>query len=593
MKSQYFIIQITFLFLVFQLNILSQTEITPDELSKHVHYLASDSLKGRLPGTPEFELAAHYVANEFKLYGLTLLGDNGFQKFNLNPNVKAGVNEFKLGKNTLKFNGDFTVLSYSENAKIKSEIIFVGYGLDIQKDSLKWNDYSDVNVKGKWVLIMRGYPEMEKSNSRFFDYGNDYDKVEIAKGKGAIGVILVSPPAMDNDDNLIPLRNERNSQRSGLPVVQIKRKFADLIMAKSGKTVEAIEKEIDSSLKPITFDTKVKADIKTEVIYIPVQTENVVAYLEGSDPALKSEYIVLGAHLDHLGFGGPGSGSRKPDTTAIHNGADDNASGVATLLEIAQFLASKKDSLKRSILFIAFSGEELGLIGSQYYVNNPLLDLKKDMAMLNFDMVGRLNKNTRALTLSGTGTAKEWDSILNEYQKKSDMKFEYSKDGFGSSDHSSFYSRKIPVIHFFTGTHEDYHTPSDDADLIDYKGQEEVSKLASQLAFQLASQINDLTFQESGSNNKESSRVNLKVTLGIMPGFGNEDIAGLKVEGVTKDKPAFKAGLHVGDIILALNGEKISNIYDYMDKLKKYKPGDVITATVKRGDKEMVFTINF
>jgi aminopeptidase YwaD len=593
MKSIYFITQITFLFLLFHQNISSQTEITSDELSKHVHYLASDSLKGRLPGTQGFELAAHYVANEFKRYGLTLLGDNGFQKFNLKPIVKAGVNEFKSGINDFKFNKDFTVLSYSENAKIKSGVVFVGYGLYIQKDSLKWNDYSNANVKGKWVLIMRGHPEIEKSNSKFFDYGNDLDKVGIAKAKGAIGVILVSPPAMDKEDKLIPLNNERNSQRSGLPVIQVKRELTNLILANAGKTIDALEKDIDSTLKPITFDTKYKVEIKTEVIYIPVQTENVVAYLKGSDPALKSEYVVLGAHLDHLGFGGSGSGSRKPDTTAIHNGADDNTSGVATLLEIAQYLASKKDSIKRSILFIAFSAEELGLIGSQYYVNNPLLDLKNDIAMLNFDMVGRLNKNTRALTLSGTGTAKEWDSILNEYQKKSDLKFEYSKDGYGSSDHSSFYSRKIPVIHFFTGTHEDYHTPSDDADLIDYKGQEKVSKLASQLAFQLASQKKGLTFQESGSNNKESSRVNLKVTLGIMPGFGNDDIVGLKVEGVTKDKPAYKAGLQVGDIITALNDEKISNIYDYMDRLKKYKIGDQITITVKRGDKEMIFIVNF
>ena len=571
----------------------SQSEITSAELSAHVKFLASDSLKGRKPGTNEFTVAAKYVANEFKKYGLKLLGDNGFQYFEVAPEIEVGKNTLKAGKTDFKYGTDFTVFSYSKSAKIKSGLIFAGYGFDIQNNKMIWNDYSRLIVKGKWVMILRGSPEKNREDNFYENNIRDLEKINIAKAKGAAGVILVSPVDLNSSDELLPLKYEGAKKSDLMPVIQVKRSVANQLILKSGKSIENLEKELNTKLMPVSFDTKSKVEIKTDVQLVPVKTENIIGYLEGSDHALKSQYLVIGAHLDHLGFGGPGSGSRKQDTVAIHNGADDNASGVATILELAQYLASKKDSLKRSVLFIAFSGEELGLLGSQFYVNNPLLDLNNAKAMLNFDMVGRFNNSTRAVTLSGTGTAKEWEDILDQYQKQYNFKFNYSKEGYGSSDHSSFYSRNIPVIHFFTDLHDDYHTPSDDAELLNYHGQQEVTELAARLAFQLLNRNSMLTYQEAGSKERKSSSANLKVTLGIMPGFGSTDGQGLKVEGVTKDKPAYKAGIQVGDIITALNGEKIADIYEYMDKLKKFKPGDKITANIRRGDNELVVNIEF
>jgi aminopeptidase YwaD len=572
-------------------NLWAQPGITASELKEHVVFLSSDSLKGRKSGTKESEISARYIADQFKNYGLKLLGDNGFQYFKLNPEIKSGENIFKISKQELSYNKDFSVLAYSANDLKKAGLVFVSYGLDIQKEGILWNDYKDIKVKGKWVLILRGRPEMKKSNSLFVDYGSDKEKVKTATAKGAIGVIFVTPVEMEPDDKLLTLRPEPGAEKLGIPVVHIKREIADQLISKSGKTIVSIEKQIEENVKPVSFDTKNTVEIKTDVNYVQARSKNVVAYLEGTDPVLKSEYIVIGAHYDHLGMGGPRSGSRKPDNIAVHNGADDNASGVATMLEIAQYFASKKSEIKRSLLFIAFGAEELGLIGSQYYVNNPLIDLSKAKAMFNFDMVGRLDPVHKSLTLSGTGTAKEWEDIFNHYQKKTTIKFQYSKEGFGASDHSSFYSRNIPVIHFFSGTHADYHTPDDDYHLLNYEGQEEISKLAADITFELLQEQERLAYQESGSKERRSMGGELKVTLGIIPGFGTGDVKGLKVEGVTKDRPAFKAGLKVGDIITSMNGQKVSDIYEYMDLLKKLKPGDLLKVEIKRGSENIEIDI--
>lgn len=592
MKKLLRLILLAFMLLSYYHSTWSQDEITAKDLASHLNFLASDSLKGRKPGTMESSIAAQYIADEFKQYGLKLLGNNGFQYFNVTSGVKAGTNSLKFEKKNYAFEKDFTVLSYSENAKIKSAIVFVGYGFDIQKDELKWDDYQNMDVKGKWVMILRGNPDMDKQMSQFSSYGDERAKILTAKDKGAAGVIFVSPNLMDKEDNLLPVKMGRGDVKCGLPAVQIKRELADLILTKSAKTIKTMEESLNESKKPLSIDLKTDIEIKTEVDYISIKTQNVLAMLEGSDPVLKSEYILLGAHYDHLGFGGPGSGSRMPDTVAIHNGADDNASGVATVLEIAQYLASKKSELKRSVVFMAFGAEEIGLLGSQYYVNNPILDLKNAVAMFNFDMVGRLNQKTLELSIGGTGTSKEWEEILNQFQQNTKLKFAYSKEGYGPSDHASFYAHNIPVIYFNTGIHQDYHTPDDDADRINFEGQQELSSLVSQIAVQVCNMNNKLTFQEAGPKERTSGKGELKVKLGIMPGFASSDNNGLKVEGVTKDGPAYNAGLLTGDIITAINGEKISNIYDYMNRLKKFRSGDRISIDVLRANETKVFIID-
>ena len=589
MKLKYYLLITLSLVVFLSQNLTGQEAITAKDLYKHVDFLASDSLKGRKPGTEESKIAAQYIADEFKHYGLKLLAEDGFQYFD----VKSGV---KLGDNYLKINGadvepgkDYTVLSYSENVKSKSDILFLGYGFDINDDKLKWNDYQDVDVTDKWVMIFRGHPELDQRMSLFSNYADERAKILTAKDKGAIGVIFVSPVKLDEKDELIPLKMGRGDVKAGLPVIQVKRELAEKI---ANKSIAELEKTLNDGRTPVSFNCQSEIEIKTEVNYEVLKTQNVIGVIEGNDPVLKNEYIVVGAHYDHFGSGGPGSGSRQPDTLAIHNGADDNASGVATILEIAQKLAAQSKEIKRNIIFIAFAAEESGLLGSQYFMNHPLIDIKMIDAMLNFDMVGRLNSTTNEVSVGGTGTAAEWETILTDYQKNSPLKLAFSKEGYGPSDHASFYSQNIPVLFFNTGVHNDYHTPADDTEFINFDGQEKLTKMGADLVLKLSTQKEGLHFQEAGPKKQTSSREGMKVRLGIMPGFASTDNNGLKVEGVTKDGPAEKAGLLKGDLIISINGEKIQNIYDYMNRLKKFNPGDRISVDVLRSEEKKVFIVD-
>lgn len=571
--------------------ISAQSDLNTVNLYKHVDFLASDSLKGRKPGTVESRIAAEYIVSNFKKNGLELLGEHGFQYFKIKTGLEVGDNHLQIGKNNFKHGKDFTVLSFSKNSEQKAGIVFVGYGLNISNNSLLWDDYKALDVKDKWILILRGHPENEKPMSIFDEHADLRSKVLTASDKGAVGVIFVSPKSIDKEDGLIPLAIRRGGVKSNLPVIQIKRDVANIILRKTSFTIEELEDEINMHKKAFSMDCKVKAKIKTEVEYKYTDTQNIVAVLEGGDETIKKQFIVIGAHYDHLGMGGSGSGSRTPDTIAVHNGADDNSSGVASIIEIAELLAKKKSKLKRSILFIAFGAEESGLLGSQYYVNNPLVDLKEVNAMLNFDMVGRFNKETSELSVSGTGTAAEWESLLDNIQGENGLKFSYSKEGYGPSDHASFYANDIPVLAFNTGIHGDYHTPADDISFLNFKGMVRITKMAADLVFELATMDEQLTYQAAGPKNRTSSRGGLKVKLGIMPGFTSTNIKGLKIEGVTKGGAAEKAGILKGDIITAINGEAITNIYDYMNRLKKFKPGDDITVEIKRGEEKKVLNV--
>jgi hypothetical protein len=329
-----------------------------------------------------------------------------------------------------------------------------------------------------------------------------------------------------------------------------------------------------------------------EIIQKKALTENVVGMIEGTDPVLKDEYIVIGGHYDHLGFGGPGSGSRMPDTVAVHNGADDNASGTAMVIELAGKLAAEKNRLKRSVIFIAFSGEEMGLLGSKYFTDHSPVDMKKIKAMFNFDMVGRFDKEKNSISISGTGTSLEGDSIIRMYEKQLPFTVTHSPDGYGPSDHASFYASNIPVFYFTTGAHTDYHTPFDDADKLDYGKEKEIGDFSYNIIMNIDNLPKALTFHESGK--KESAGRGgrrMKVTLGIMPDFAGTEKKGLRVDGVTKDAPADKGGMLKGDIIISINGMTVGNIYEYMSRMGKLKQGQTISVEVIRKEKNVVLII--
>jgi hypothetical protein len=566
--------------------------ITAGDVKTHISFLASDQLKGRYPGTPGSLAAAEYIREQFREAGLKLLADEGFQQFEVVVSVKAGEN------NSLAINGksftvgnDFAPFPFSQNASVESTCVFAGYGFEISQDSLSWNDYEGMDVTGKWVLLLRGDPEYEKQESRFVLYADDRDKVLIARDKGAAGVIFISGKKFDAGDDLVPMYFDKTQSNAGLPVIHIKRSVADEILAGAYYSVDSLEKKLIIGMKPVSFEIDTKISVTAEVIQEKVMARNVIGYLEGSDPVLKSSYVVIGAHYDHLGMGGTGSGSRFMDSLAVHNGADDNASGVAGVLELAASLGSENPSPRRSVIFIAFDGEELGLLGSKYYVNHPAFNIKDAVAMVNFDMIGRLKQDDPGIMIGGTGTSAESEDLLNSLDS-GNIQLNFSPEGFGPSDHAAFYGENIPVFFFSTGAHEDYHTPDDDYDRLNFEGEKEILDIAEELVVMLADRDSLLTFREAGPKEQQGrAGYRFKVTLGIMPDFTSTTETGLGVGGVKKDGPAFKGGILKGDVITAIDGKQINDIYDYMNRLKKLQPGQRISVDIMRGDKKEILII--
>ena len=365
-----------------------------------------------------------------------------------------------------------------------------------------------------------------------------------------------------------------------------------MLLKSSGFKLDSLEKILNKTRKPKTLVIPTMVSASAEIIQEKARTENVVGMIEGTDPVLKNEYIVVGGHYDHLGFGGPGTGSRMPDTVAIHNGADDNASGTAMVIELAGKLASENNRLKRSIIFISFSGEEMGLLGSKYFTDHSPVDMKKIKAMFNFDMVGRFDKEKNAISISGTGTSLEADSIIRIYEKGLSFAVTHSPDGYGPSDHASFYASNIPVFFFTTGSHMDYHTPFDKADKLDYQKEKEIGDFANDLIVNVDNMPRALTFHESGKKEGYGrGGRRMKVTLGIMPDFAGTEKKGLRVDGVTKDGPAYRGGMLKGDIITAINGLSVGNIYEYMSRLGKLKQGQTINVEVIRNEKKEILII--
>jgi len=569
------------------------SEITTSELKKTLGFLASDSLKGRKPGTQEITVAANFIQSQFKNAGLKFFKDNGYQDFEL-------ITGTSLGKdNKFFFNGkygivgkDFIPMAFTKNTFLYTKLCFVGYGLSIKADSLQWDDYKGIDVNGKWVIILRGHPELSKTDSKFNEFSDERSKVLMAEDKGASGVIFVSPFEMDKTDELMPLNYDKSPAIASIPVVNVTRSMMDsIIKDDKNRNIADLEKLINKTMKSNSFQLFEKLLIKTDVKLDKQNTQNIYAYIEGNDINLKNEYIIIGAHYDHLGFGGPGSGSRMPDTTAVHNGADDNASGVAGLIELAQKLNAEKTLLKRSVIFVAFSAEEMGLLGSKNFVKNLPVKNTQVKAMINLDMIGRLQKEDPYILISGTGTSVEGESILNELGKKISIKLKYSPEGYGASDHASFYAENIPVFFLTTGAHEDYHTPFDDADRINYEGEKQVLDFAYSLSKVLINRDKSLVFKEAGPKSDAGRRTNLKVTLGIMPDFSAQSDNGLRADQVTKGGPAFKGGMLKGDVIVAIEGKAIRNIYEYMSRLKQLQKGQLISVDVIRDGKKLVLLI--
>jgi len=578
------------LIILFIFSSIGNSQVTVKELQSHIKYLSSDSLRGRLTGSPGDSLAAEYIKSKLISYGLKPLTGDGLQRYKVTKKVVAGKsNSLSIYGISYTLDKDFIPFAFSSNSGKESDVVFAGYGFNINGDTLKWNDYEGVDVKGKWVMILRGDPEPENNKSPFISFSADRDKALLAKDMGAAGVLMVSGPLLDPQDAFEPLNMEGYSV--DIPVLRIKKEVADVILSKSKNTIALLEKKLNDTKKPFSFSTKVSVNGKAEIVRELANTRNVVMLLPGEDPKLKDEYIILGAHFDHLGMGGPGSGSRALDTIGIHHGADDNASGVAMMLELAEKFAETKGSHKRSILCLSFSGEEEGLLGSKHFVDDPGIDLSRVNVMINMDMVGRLNE-TNNLQIGGVGTATGLKALVYANTDTSIIKLTLSEEGYGPSDHSSFYGKNIPVLFYFTGAHMDYHTPTDTWEKINYKGMVEISDLVFNVAKETASEDSRLQFKEAGPK-VETTRYPMRkgVTLGIMPDFAGVIKNGLRADFVTPGKPAAIGGMQKGDIITFINGKPVNNIQDYMFRMGQLKHGQTISVEVLRNDKKVVLVI--
>lgn len=582
------LLSIIIIFLIYSCS--EHPDITTGELLNHIKYLSSDSLKGRQTGMKGDSLAAEYIKNELVSYGFVPLSGDGFQRLKVATSILPGPgNTFSVNGKPFTPEKEFTPMGFSSNSTVESEVLFAGYGFNINNDSIQWNDYKGIDPTGKWVMILRADPETDKTISPFIPFSGDRDKALLAKDMGAAGVLLISGPAFDPQDTFESLNSGEYSV--DIPVIRIKRDVADAILTKSKTSVSVLEKKLNSTRKPASFPTGIKVSAQTEIIIKKTNTRNVVMLLPGQDELLKNEFVIIGGHFDHLGIGGPGSSSRALDTVSVHHGADDNASGVALMLELAEKFAHTKGSHKRSIICIAFTGEEMGLLGSKYFADNPGIDLTKVNAMINLDMVGRLQV-TNVLQVGGIGTAENLRDLVTSSSDTSVIKLTLSEEGYGPSDHSSFYGKNIPVLFFSTGAHLDYHTPSDTYDKINYEGMVTISSIIFIIAENLSNSSGRLKFREAGPKIETGRPIRRKgVTLGIMPDFAGNIKNGLRADFVTPGKPAALGGMKKGDIITTINGKTVNNIQDYMFRMGQLKHGQTISVEVLRNERKEILLI--
>jgi Peptidase family M28/PDZ domain/PA domain len=577
-----------------------------------IGFLAHDAREGRAPGSAGIEAAAGYIAGMFEGAGLTPApgADGFFQTFTISGQAKLtkpGELAFQgpEQKTIAAEKNEFSPLAIGDSGKLEgAPIVFAGYGITAKdsEKSLDYDDYAGIDAKKKLVIILRREPGQADPKSPFDGKGQSkyaalQHKISNASAHGASGVLLVNDffttKGEKEKDELAALNYAGSSRMSFLPFAMVSRALADKLLTAAGKpSLEALEKDIDSDGKPRSFEIPDwSARVKVEMERVGTETRNVVGVLEGAGP-FAHETIVVGAHYDHLGRGGGlFSGSLAPFSKDIHNGADDNASGTAMMLEMARRLARRTDPLPRRIVFIAFSGEEKGLLGSQHYVEQPLYPLSDTVMMFNFDMVGRLNARDE-LTVYGTGTSPGLAALVDALGASAGLTIKKIADGHGPSDQQSFYLKDVPVLFAFTGTHTDYHRPSDDTNLINFPGMARIANLGELLLLDLARRPKrpEFTKVASKGGGADPGRVNISAYLGSIPDY-NEDVKGVKLNGVREGSPAEKGGLKGGDVIVKFGDRAVTTIYDYTEALGKYKPDETVDVVVTRDGKEVTLKV--
>jgi hypothetical protein len=538
-------------------------EIAGDSIRRHIEVIAHDSIEGREVGTEGEWKAARYLIDVFKGAGLkpkgdstTAAGDTTFlQPFEFTKAIDLGDNNRLVVNDVeLELHEEFVPLHQSASMQFEFDtVIYAGYGITTDSVDGVYDDYEGLDIDGKAVMVKRfsppdsAYPDVKFQRYAFLTY-----KINEALRRGATGIFFVTP--LTDDDTLASVGPTRVSPKD-VPVIFMRRK----------------------GLERLGVDLKQPAlghvEGQTELLTTPDTGYNVISYLPGRSDTT----VVIGAHYDHLGWGGPGSRYRG-DEPKIHNGADDNGSGTAVVLELARYFAAKEEPPRYSMLFTGFSGEEHGILGSSYYARNMTVDTSKVRMMVNLDMVGRL-KDQDGLVVFGTGTAREFKEYFDTLTVER-FNLIRKTSGIGASDHTAFYTRNVPVLFFFTGAHQDYHKPSDDVHLIDFEGTADVARFVAETVEYFNTVDHPLEFQRTKSEGGRHSQ-RFSVTLGIMPDFIAE-VEGLRVDAVSPERPGERAGLLQGDIIIQMGDTQVGDIYDYMTALGRYRKGDTTTVVVER-----------
>lgn len=575
--------------------------VSPDLYLADVKFLASPEMRGRATGSPELERAAAFIMGKFREFGLKPPdGKSYYQGFSVTTSSQLGKNnQFRYGQNghsvSLNCPADFIPLHFSASTRLTAPVVFVGYG--ITAPEYHYDDYAGIDVKGKLVLVLRHEPQEMDEHSVFA--GKDYtehsqfaSKATNAKIHGAAGVILINDVMnhRGEPDELQKFGNAEGPSDAGVPFVQVK---ADRVLpwfSAAGKNLDTIASDIDRDLKPESFafpdSLRVTEDLDLQRVVKTVH--NVLAYLPGTT----DEYVIIGAHYDHLGLGG--QYSLAPSMTGtVHPGADDNASGTAGVIELARWF-SQQPKQKRGILFMTFAGEELGLLGSSYYVAHPVLPLDKAVAMINMDMIGRVRDGK--VYIGGSRTGSTFRAMLDRLTPQYPLKIDYAITGeAGGSDHTLFEIGHVPVLFFFSGLHSDYHKPSDTWDKINAPDAATLLQLVAGVTDDLRNTADRPTFVRvappsgHGEGNatgpiSSSSGSGYGPYFGSIPDFG-EGVKGVKFADVREGSPAAKAGFKAGDVLVEFDGKPVANLYDFTYALQAKKPGDEVKVKVLRDGK--------
>jgi hypothetical protein len=554
--------------------------------------LASPEWEGRGIGTGGIDSAAAYIESLMRAHDLAPGGEDGtyFQSLDVTTGVTVGEpTAIQAGAESFPAGDQFQPLGFSSNGTLTAPVVFAGYG--ITAPGFEYDDYAGLDVRDKLVLVLAQEPGEMDSTSRFNGNVNTAHaelrtKAINAREHGALGMLIVNGPRYHSGE---PIRRPRSDGAgyvtSGILAAQISETIAERLLRGSGATLAGLQKTIDDHTRPGSMALPDSVKLTVTLKRTRATTRNVVGWITGRDT---SRTIVIGAHYDHLGYGG--ESSLTPDSREPHVGADDNASGTAVVLEVARTLAARRRPPVHNLVFCAFTGEESGLLGSSRFVDGPTRPLETIEAMINLDMVGRLRDGK--LMVMGAGTAVEFPGLLesaNRARTRSNGAFDLrtSSDGYGPSDHTSFYKRNVPVLALFTGVHTDYHKPSDTPEKLNPAGMSQIADFVVALVESLDARPR-VTYQKAKADStvgRIAGGGGYGAWLGTIPDYMQTE-GGVLLSGIRSGSPAEKAGLEQGDTIVKFDGVRIDNIYDYTYALRSRKPGQQVRITVRRGSAE-------